>query len=525
MLFRGKPTTCSDSYPTQHEHCYLKRDNLETLHSTISNREYSHSVADGLHLPELMRSQTEEYRNAIHLGKNYIRTKTLTSIYHPTESRDISCKENLALTRQVSNHLDTTSTNSRESGHGLVSRFSRTTWKEKKERFLGHVSRSSTSNFIPRDANLTDKSHAEFTNSCNSISTPYNVRHLKPTKYDSVTYVTQRVPTELASDPSIHNSLHNRMDSERQAFRVDDLHFENFPFETLGTQVYDDSRPISVVGKLGARQRAVLRKKRIPCENKASSQPYNEGRMAQHKSETSLLSPASQMDSLPARKSSRTSSNNDLLFLASNKSCTRSEWDSSSPPRGSKVSNSQIKSEHKEYLYSKYHDNLIKVGEDSWPLPNSTNSSCYKVDLPDVEEEEEDFLPGVKQVTSLVQNSGSLDFDEKILRCIEDLESISEIGSPAEWDPLQIKRNSSIGESLSICSDMEIGSWESDIDWCYENELEADCDYRWTEEEAKECSVEASKTHGDMQAPQLLLQVDEPLCRKNYCPSLFVVIS
>lgn len=469
---------------------------MESLHPTISNNEYSQPTEDGIHLPELMRSQTEESRPVMHPRKSHLRTKGLSSLYHSTGFRDTSLKENLTFSNRTANRLDLSNIHRPDSVHGLVSIFSRNVWKEKKERFVGHVSRASTSSITAKDANLMTKSHdSEFPNSCNTISIPYNFRHIKHTQYDKAPNAVQRVQSEQASDSKSSNSLRNQIELERQALRVDDLHFENFSSETLNSQTCDERRSISTVDKNRTKQRSVLRKKKIPCENKFLSQAslYNETRIAQDQTQIPASSLPYLMESLPTRNSSRTPSNADLVFSSTSAlSHTKSEW-----------------------------ENSLTLGEDSWPLPNSTNS-CFMADLPDVEEEEEDLLVGPNKVVSLVENCGSFDDDEKILGTIDDLESISESGSLAEWDPLHINRNSSIGESHSICSDLEIGSWESDIDWCYENEVEADCDYRWIEEEIKEAQDENLKTHRALQAPQLMLQVNEPIDVKNFRPSLLL---
>ncbi|POS86376.1 hypothetical protein EPUL_002229 [Erysiphe pulchra] len=496
-MFRGKPTSLTETYSTTQDQFFLRKDNLEPLHPTISNNEYSQPVEDGIPLPELMRSQTEESRLAMHSGKSRLRTKTLSSFYLSTGPRDISYKENLAFSHRIANRLDSGNNHRPDSVHGLVSIFSRNVWKEKKERLVGHVSRASTSNISTRDTNLMAKSYDnEFPNSCNSISIPYNFRHLHHTQYDRVPDATQRVHSEQASGSNSPKSLRNQIELERQALRVDDLHFENFSSEALNTQICDERRPISAVEKFRTRQRTVLRKKRIPCENKFPFQVslYNEPRIAQNQTQIPDSSLPYLVESIPTRNSSRTSSKSDLISSSTPElTCTKPEWDKSSSP-----------------------------GEDAWPLPNSTNSSCFMGDLPDVEEEEEDLLVGPNKVISLVEKCGSFDYDERMLGSIDDLESISESGSPAEWDPLHVKRDSSIGESHSICSDLEIGSWESDIDWCYENEVEADCDYRWIEEEIKETQDKDLKTHRAIQAPQLLLQVNEPKNAKNFRPSLLL---
>ncbi|RKF61183.1 putative pak-box p21-rho-binding protein [Erysiphe neolycopersici] len=496
-MFRGKPTMHTHTYSATQDHYFLKRDALETLHPTISYNEYSQLAEDGIPLPELMRSHTEESRLAMHSEKSHIRTKTLSSLYLSTGSRDISYKENLAFSRRIANRLDLSNTHRPDSVHGLVSIFSRNVWKEKKERLVGRGSRASTSGITARDANLMAKSHdSEFPNSCNTISIPYNFRHLSHTLHDKVPHATQSIYSEQVSDSNSPNSLRNRMGFERQVLSVDNLHFENFSSETVNTQNCDERRPISAVEKFRARQRTVLRKKKIPCENKFTPQVsfFNETRNSQNQTQKSASSLPYIMESIPARNSSRTPSNADLVSSSSTElSYTKSEW-----------------------------ENSLSQGGDSWPLSNSTNSSCFMVELPDVEEEEENSLASPNQDISSVENCGSFDYDEKTLGSVDDLESISESRSPAEWDPLQVKRVSSLGESHSICLDLEIRSWESDIDWCYENEVEADCDYRWIEEEVKESQDEDLKTHEAVQAPQLMLQVDEPMNVKNFRPSLLL---
>ncbi|KAJ0158409.1 hypothetical protein CTA2_11636, partial [Colletotrichum tanaceti] len=125
----------------------------------------------------------------------------------------------------------------------------------------------------------------------------------------------------------------------------------------------------------------------------------------------------------------------------------------------------------------------------AWPLTASTNFS-YEMALPDVPEEEEQYVSTGRSRGSLVSISSSLRGSQSVpvLRKLAQTQDDPERPQSGASDTL--------GGSLDVLATREAprevpgagfdaaeaprrASWEDDIDYCYEHEVEADCDYAW----------------------------------------------
>ncbi|KAI2626482.1 hypothetical protein GGR54DRAFT_653292 [Hypoxylon sp. NC1633] len=135
----------------------------------------------------------------------------------------------------------------------------------------------------------------------------------------------------------------------------------------------------------------------------------------------------------------------------------------------------------------------------AWPLPNSISP------LPDVPEEEEHHVLSRPSRMSITSNHSSLrgSVSVPLLRQLSLKQSPQRPPSNASdtlgrFDLINIQRAPRAGASDDDAPDEAArGTWEDDIDYCYEHEAEADCDYAW---ERPSCDIARG---GEMQNPQI----------------------
>ncbi|KAH8156411.1 hypothetical protein CIB48_g11834 [Xylaria polymorpha] len=194
----------------------------------------------------------------------------------------------------------------------------------------------------------------------------------------------------------------------------------------------------------------------------------------------------------PPRTSSRISVHHDRTDSFSTTSIERLRTDSSSlaqsfilpstdglwPPPVSQVSNySGIVGDDEKSLYS-----ISTTTDDAaWPLTGSMSS------LAEVPEEEEYHLTTIRSRTSIISNATSLRGSVSVpyLRRLSLSQAIQRPPSNASdtlgrFDLLAAQRAlHEYGEEEMNEDDLVHDSWEDDIDYCYDHEAEADCDFAW----------------------------------------------
>lgn len=516
-------TTYAQSFIDPVDHFGLRRDNLGSLSQAYLNHESLEASIDEIQLPDLMRAHTEDTNFGSNLGKDHSRTKTPSSLYLPAGTRDTLPEKNQGLSRWSANRVVLGSINRPESAHGIASIFSRSLRREKKDRFVGSNSRTSTSHLKTGDTKIMAVSkECENMIGPNFISDPFNFRHIKHTRHEQVSNLARRAQTELVSESKIPSSKHNHFDSEYQNLKLNDLRFENFSSETLSAQALEEHQLLSTVDTYNRKQRANMRMNKDLFENISSMQAliFNESR--KHRSESSPPPfHAHSVEKIPARKSSRPLSNtNSAPSIASERFYSKPE--SKSPfhivmPTTQSPSSESI---HREYFYNSLCEDKETINIDSWPLPSSTKSSCsYGLELADVEEE--DMLSDKVRKMSAVNHHNSFDFDEKLLGSMNDFGSISENRNLMPLKSLQKKSDFDIS---SDNSGIDIDSWESDIDWCYENEFEADSNYRWVEGEPLDFRTGDSHIKSDTKTTEIQLLGDESQYGEIFSPSLLLPV-
>jgi len=151
--------------------------------------------------------------------------------------------------------------------------------------------------------------------------------------------------------------------------------------------------------------------------------------------------------------------------------------------------------------------------DEAWPLTASPTGN-FGADLADVQEEDEHFA---KRQSRLSTASGELRLCQSVpaLRLL----SFSQGGCPES--PVSLQR-----PPLSPGFKLGEDSWDNAIDYAYEHEAEADCDYQWDQ-----CSVEddcrtiADEPSAPLEKPKLDLHLDDSrpsIYTGRFRPSLLV---
>lgn len=139
--------------------------------------------------------------------------------------------------------------------------------------------------------------------------------------------------------------------------------------------------------------------------------------------------------------------------------------------------------------------NSIRTDDTNWPLPSPSipTSPAYESPLPGVPEEEEHPAVGRPSRSSMASNTSSLRISQSVplLRQLSLLQSPKSPGffrrppsaasdTLGRLDLLAAQRalKAALMEGTGA-DDVERESWEDDIDYCYEHEAEADCDFAW----------------------------------------------
>jgi hypothetical protein len=162
---------------------------------------------------------------------------------------------------------------------------------------------------------------------------------------------------------------------------------------------------------------------------------------------------------------------------------------------------------------------LTTPDDSSWPL--GPGPAAFDTPLADVPEEEEQHGIALRSRVSLVSNNSSLrgsvsvpalrSLAQSQQRSSETSETLGGFDAATQLSP----RGHHIEQDAALWD----GSWEDDIDYCYEHEVEANCDYQW-----ERASLDVSRD-GLPPAVQLALAEDElaeakPIHSSNIFPNL-----
>lgn len=131
---------------------------------------------------------------------------------------------------------------------------------------------------------------------------------------------------------------------------------------------------------------------------------------------------------------------------------------------------------------------ITTPGDAAWPLPSNNASFSYDTALPDVPEEDEQTAAARRSRLSLASNSSSLRGSQSVplLRLSAQLQAGIRPRPPSgasdtlgRFDILAARRASKGTGNEDQRDGYARESWEDDIDYCYEHEAEADCNFAW----------------------------------------------
>lgn len=356
-----------------------------------------------------------------------------------------------------------------------------------RERYYGQKTRSSGSHAI----GLSSKKRQP-------ISGPYNFQHVTHTRQEHLPNLERTSPKELVSEFTAIKASQAPTNGELKGIRAEDLHFENFSSETLNIPHEDD--PVANQ----TRQKGVLRKSLRPIRAQrpiSYAKSHDNLRMAPPRPPRSPLSPTCPVD-LPTRTSSRTASV--LIDTFDPSTMTTSESFRKAAPYGLPMPPPFCVAD--EDNQSPSHA-ITTPGDEAWPL-TAALSGTFPSELPDVEEEEE--------VGSRMSRTSSE------LRMSKSVPSFRTRVPEHMYAPFDCRMSEILGQiasrdattrPLSPGFRFNDDSWEQDIDYCYDHEIEANCDYQWDRYSMEEETVVAENSSNspqedqwEMGAPSTLLQ-------------------
>ncbi|KAF8864046.1 hypothetical protein BDZ45DRAFT_701907 [Acephala macrosclerotiorum] len=326
---------------------------------------------------------------------------------------------------------------------------------------------------------------------------------------------------ELVSEFSAIRASQSPSNGELKGIRAQDLHFENFSSEALAVVPTEELPSKSATSP---RQRAVLRKSvNQPQRSVPYAKSHDNLRIAPPRPPRSPLSPECPV-ALPARTSSRTAS---VLFDTSDPlASTTIERPYTNggfrrpAPFHLPIPPPPSWDERKEDFSSRpLSHGVTTPGDEAWPL-TSPPSGNFGVELTDVQEEDEDVLSRRSRFSTA---SAELRMSQSVpaLRR-KSMEQANEGLSTTNAQPPSDASSNQLQPAPAF--QLTTDSWESDIDWCYEHEVEADCEYQWDQ-----CSADgnAAETETILPSPtqpalQLRLQNEERTYHGRFRPSLLV---
>ncbi|TVY82237.1 hypothetical protein LSUE1_G007142 [Lachnellula suecica] len=499
-------------------------------HEADSSAESLEPAIDGPPSPERIRAYTEQMKRSSIFGNNS-RTNTLSSATSSFRSRESASTstDDISLSRESSGRSNA-STMPSESPLLFGSIFSRTGKKSKRHSnsaSTGAIEGGSAREHYHRKGSSRRRaalhSSPQLTQEDPTrppISAPFNFQHVTHTRQEHLPDLIRSSRMELVSEFSALRASQATTHGELKDIRTQDLHFNNFSSEALNT-----SSPEKVLNGSpnGHQQRAEFRNSMSPPQRPVPfARSHDNLKVAPPRPLRSPLSPTCPV-ALPTRTSSRTAS---VLF------------DTLDPQDTSRIERPQTAGGfqrpepfgHPQPLVFEHRDRpvshaLSTPNDEAWPLTSSPSGN-FGVELTDVQEEEEEIGSRLSRVS---RTSSDLRACQSVpsLR-LRSFEHVQEGGdtrtSTVLLQPLCAGEASLRKSPLSPGFRFDDNSWEQDIDYCYEHEIEADCDYQWDRCSMTEETVVAEGTSTDSQ-PQLELHLeddDRSVYRGRFRPSLLV---
>ncbi|CAD6499786.1 BgTH12-03893 [Blumeria graminis f. sp. triticale] len=464
-----------------------------------SYRETSRRILGESSRSELMQNQAVEGKKGLLSRRGHSRTKTLSSIHLPTGVRDLTPRDGWGLARRTIPRAD--------SFQVLGSIFSRSTKKEKKDQLMETNSSLSSSNSLMMETAYTEASKDVNGSRQILIPRPNGLRNVKRAIQEQRSYLVNKSRTELVSKHSNSSSMSASVDLDINDTKYENLYFENFSSESLGMKIYDDFQSPLLEKNLHIRERAVLRKK--PKNDAIPGWPAKTRRemMTCQPPWSPPSSNPSPREQLSSRGNSQTSlsSENSKGFYSENPS--EVIWNN---PYPFGMPTPPSRSGHQEFFSQTSCDSPTASYKKPWPLPNSIHTP----------------VQGHVKLAKH-ENYGSLSQrrNQESRRCSpapQNEASNAESNALESRNQRQEREVAQTQEQIpSLTSETESESWESDIDWCYEHEVEADCDYQWVEDGQTNSQDELPQTPGKFQ-PDYLSVPNEEFDSMSFSASLLL---
>ncbi|CAL3964733.1 hypothetical protein PZA11_002330 [Diplocarpon coronariae] len=538
----GKGPHPTGSAATAPRKLSYKRDSPpSSLRSFLQSPDLLEPAIDGPPSPERIRAYTEQMKRSSIFG-NITKTHTLSSGASSSPSRD-SAPDHVKLSRHSSVRSNGSSMNRQERPEStlgaLLSRSSRKSKKAAHTPSLRSAPAHGLDKTAAEEASVTDHYYEKDAGSrrWQYISSPYNFRHITHTLHDHFPDLGRTSGAELASEFSAIRASQVPTRGELRGIRAEQLHFENFSSAEDLRVLPCREAPASprqshrrVLRKSAQSSPRSPRSPRSPKRPMGVAKSHDNLRVAPQRPPRSPVASPNSLSfpgRLPARTSSRvTSPPLDMFDPPATRSIAHARTNGGfrkpapfalpvTPPATDEL---QGESTHA----------VTTPGEEAWPLTASLSGN-FGAELADVQEEDDAAL---KRRSRRSATSAELRTSLSVpaLRCVSQQQSSerSESRTSATLGHSPTKNEFSVAPALPAEPALSLGdSWESDIDWCYENEVEATCEFQWDPSQhpmaAGDGSIEdAASTTSSATQPtlQLRVQTEERTYRGRFRPSL-----
>ncbi|KAF9871627.1 hypothetical protein CkaCkLH20_10825 [Colletotrichum karsti] len=348
------------------------------------------------------------------------------------------------------------------------------------------------------------------------ISGPYNFQHVTHTKRDHLPDLQRGSRAELVSEFSAIRAGQRPTTGTLKGIDVEDLHFSNFSSEALHMSREDVlsnethpelflNRPPVITHQTGPTSAPRRLIKHTRSQEQLRSSPPRPAPPRPPRSpidEEAILSDIPAPPIPPPRKSSRISVKHDILNAMEDVDTQERPKTGDSfqhpalqapiefpePPATAHGYFPSDVAGAEAYADLRFSHAITTPDDAAWPLTASSTCS-YDMALPDVPEEEEAYPMGRRSRASLISTNSSLrgSHSVPVLRQLAQTQQDDSQRPPSgasdtlgSFDMFGIQ--SALTEALEedeMADILHRASWEDDIDYCYEHEVEADCDYAW----------------------------------------------
>lgn len=323
------------------------------------------------------------------------------------------------------------------------------------------------------------------------ISGPYNFQHVTHTQRDHLPNLQRTNRVALQSELAALRSSQSPTKGSLQGIQAEDLHFANFSSEALPVDEEEDT----VAASFGPLARVPEKSPRRLITHTRSQEQL---RAPPPRPPRSPVEPTFVPPVPPPRISSRTSTQFDEIDPLASGIFGRPQtsggfrrpqplaldMDGISPPATSHGFAAQ-QSDMSEQRFSRL---FVAPDDANWPLTCPINHS-FEAALPDVPEEEEQCVLARRSRLSVRSNNSSLRGSQSVPLLRQLVQSQATTARPPSGESVTLGRFDLFAAQTALREGLENedggveilprDSWEEVIDYCYDHEAEADCDYAW----------------------------------------------